>query len=543
MLTNTARYYHTIKHLKLKQIIGQLTFRFTQPSVQFNFPSALRSKLRDYIAPLTKQPQPYLPDELIFLNQKKNISGKNIWSDPNIDKLWLYNLHYFDFICDSNLSPSSVTQLLKRWIEENPAAMTCGWEPYPTSLRIVNWIKLALTSQPLSFRMLHSLSIQTRFLSKRIETHLLGNHVLANAKALLFAGLFFSGREAEQWLKKGLLLFNKQIAEQILPDGAHFELSPMYHSIILEDLLDLINLFQTYARKIPENWLVLAKKMLSWLQAMCHPDGNISFFNDAALKIAPTLAELNGYQQRLNLNWQQDLLCSSYYMPESGYCRIQQNNITLIVDAGEIGPSYQPGHGHADVLSFELSYGKKRIFVNSGTSCYKESLERIKQRSSAAHNTLVINDCNSSDVWKSFRVARRAKISEANFQETSEKIIFQAAHDGYFHPYRILHKRCWQLTDSMLIIQDDVVGRGSCNLKLFFHLHPNVHTYQENEKFILLLDENLQKIAEFHSESKVELIDSFYYPEFNCAIANKTVLIHGNLTLPYSLKTTIKFIR
>ncbi len=70
--------------------------------------------------------------------------------------------------------------------------------------------------------------------------------MLANAKALVFAGLWFEGPEADRWLETGLSIYARELPEQILDDGAHFELSPMYHAIILEDLLDLINVGRTY---------------------------------------------------------------------------------------------------------------------------------------------------------------------------------------------------------------------------------------------------------------------------------------------------------
>ena len=131
------------------------------------------------------------------------------------------------------------------------------------------------------------LALQVRWLSKKIEWHILGNHLFANAKALVFAGLFFQGREANAWLAKGLRILSNEIPEQILPDGEHFERSPMYQTIILEDLLDLINLSNAF----PDNLIVdftkdlksTATKMLNWLIAMCHQDGEISFFNDASI--------------------------------------------------------------------------------------------------------------------------------------------------------------------------------------------------------------------------------------------------------------------
>ncbi len=151
----------------------------------------------------------------------------------------------------------------------------------------------------------HSLAVQVRYLRKPLEYHLLGNHLFANAKALTFAGLFFSGAEAEEWLAKGLILLQREIAEQILPDGGHFERSPMYHSIILEDILDLINLATVYPNRIPvtqiQTWRQTAQNMLAWLSTMIHPDGGIALFNDAALGIASTPAEINAYAERLTL--------------------------------------------------------------------------------------------------------------------------------------------------------------------------------------------------------------------------------------------------
>jgi uncharacterized heparinase superfamily protein len=156
-----------------------------------------------------------------------------------------------------------------------------------------------LQGNKLSDASLKSLALQTSWLNKRIEWHILGNHLFSNAKALIFAGLFFSSKQSEIWLKKGLKIINDELKEQVLNDGGHFELSPMYHAIFLEDLLDLINISQTYPEVIQKSyvneWKQIAKNMFMWLETMTHPDGEIAFFNDAALDIAPNLDELKKY--------------------------------------------------------------------------------------------------------------------------------------------------------------------------------------------------------------------------------------------------------
>ena len=199
------------------------------------------------------------PNQFRFLNQERRIKS---WNDSGAPKLWLYNLHYFN--CTS-------ADLIRKWIDENPIGIGNGWESYPLSLRICNWIKWSLAGNPLEETALSSLALQTRYLSKEVEYHLLGNHLFANAKALIFAGAFFQGRLADAWLACGLRIMKAQLSEQVLEDGGHFERSPMYHSLILEDLLDLINLRRSI-RKFPDPRLERtagkSRQMLGWLRNM-----------------------------------------------------------------------------------------------------------------------------------------------------------------------------------------------------------------------------------------------------------------------------------
>jgi uncharacterized heparinase superfamily protein len=269
--------------------------------------------------------------------------------------------------------------LIQTWIDDNPPGQGVGWAPYPTSLRIVNWIKWQLSGQTLGPEALHSLAIQARWLRSRLEIHLLGNHLFANAKALVFAGLYFSGPDAARWLEKGLAILDQELPEQILADGGHFELSPMYHCIILEVLLDLINLHDVYADEYSANdndfagivgtrvagWRSTVLKMHRWLNTMCHPDNKISFFNDATFDVAPNPDELNAYAKRLGLQPAVESLRGVTRLPASGFTRLQNETAVVLVDAGKIGADYIPGHAHADTLSFECCLA---IFIAVSTA-------------------------------------------------------------------------------------------------------------------------------------------------------------------------------
>src|SRR5690606_25718690 len=164
------------------------------------------------------------PGRFLLLNELHDL-GETGWDDPGIERLWRYNLHYFDDL-NAEGAPDRAgwhRDLILRWIGDNPPGRGSGWEPYPLSLRMVNWIKWHLAGNELPPAALHSLAVQARWLMRRLEFHLLGNHLFANAKALVFAGCFFRGDEADAWLARGLAILRREVPEQILADGGQFE--------------------------------------------------------------------------------------------------------------------------------------------------------------------------------------------------------------------------------------------------------------------------------------------------------------------------------
>lgn len=415
------------------------------------------------------------PTHFRLLNHERALAFPDAWNDRDLDKLWLYNLHYFDdlnAIC-ADERRAWHDSLIERWIAENPPPYGNGWEPYPLSLRIVNWIKSVLAGHDFSPPAVHSLAVQVRQLRRRLELHLLGNHLFENAKALVFAGLFFSGKEASEWLSVGMRLLERQMAEQILPDGGHFELSPMYHSLILEGLLDLVNLHSAFQMQPPDAWQGAMVKMFDWLEVMCHPDGGIAFFNDAAFGVAPSLGELQSYAASLGFARERHV-AGSRLLEASGYARLEQNSAVVLADVAAIGPDYLPGHAHADSLSFELSLHGRRVLVNSGTSVYGVGAERLQQRGTAAHNTVRLDGVDSSEVWSGFRVARRARVTVERYEARSECQL-RGAHDGYrrLNGYPV-HRRSWSLSAYELEVKDVVEGGGDHLVEVFFHFHPGI---------------------------------------------------------------------
>ncbi len=472
--------FHTVRYLKPRQVYGRAVFRLSSPNPEPGPPPPRREASGNWTDPARKAQSLFGPARFRFLNAEGDLGSG--WDDPSADLLWRYNLHYFDDLNAVNAEERFHWHdaLLSRWIDDNPPGRGTGWDPYPTSLRIVNWIKWAQAGNPLSVKAVGSLAIQVRWLNRRLEHHLLGNHLFANAKALVFAGLFFGGAEAEGWLVRGAEILQREVPEQILGDGGHFELSPMYHALALEDVLDLINIGRACGDVgAPVVWRAVARQledkvgdMLNWLAAMSHPDDGIAFFNDAAMGIAPANHELRTYATRLGINAGSVPRSASVWLRQSGYVRLQKGTAVALLDVAAIGPDYLPGHAHADTLSFELSVGQSRVLVNSGTSLYGNGPERLRQRGTAAHNTVVVGGENSSEVWSGFRVARRACPRNLRVDSNGAASV-TCRHDGYRRLRgRPVHSRSWSMTDNGLRIVDVLEG-GSHSAEARFHFHPD----------------------------------------------------------------------
>lgn len=478
---HALRWFHTVRYLRPAQVYGRLWFRAYRPAPDPSPAPEIRATGGPWQPP-ARRPSPLLNgNTFCFLNERHPVESPSDWNHPTWEKLWLYNLHYFDDLNAEGAQGRTDRHraLIERWRAENPPAVGIGWEPYPLSLRLVNWIKWTLAGNALEPAWVQSLAVQARYLRRRLEYHLLGNHLFANAKALVFAGLFFRGEEARRWLEKGLALLDRELSEQILPDGGHFERSPMYHGLILEDLLDLLNLLRAYPDAgVEPAWEARLRKlsgaMREWLARMCHPDGEIALFNDAAFDIARPPAELDAYAVRLGLPVRAQASDPVCHLAETGYIRLNHGVACALLDVGRIGPDYLPGHAHADTLSFELSLFGQRVLVNSGTSRYGTSPERNRQRGTAAHNTVVVDKQDSSEVWSGFRVARRAWPGTPEIEQTQDGIEVRCTHDGYRRlPGGPVHKRRWRLGTGYLSVRDEI--EGPCTqAQARFHFHPGL---------------------------------------------------------------------
>ena len=480
-----------------------------------------------------------------FLSQSGSIKTKSDWIDLKFGALWAYNLHYLDCLTsESNFSNECKQTLLMDWIDNNKDVNSIGWDPYCLSLRLVNIIKWYSRAQISDQTIVQSAAQQAHALLAKREYHIQANHLFSNGKALVFVGAFIKGALGDKCLQAGLKILDNELTKQFFSDGGHYELSPMYHQILMWDICDLINLAHIsddmYLQARIERWSKLLIKADYWRQAMYHTNGELAFFNDCALGIAPPNYVIDSYLQKVH--------CESISSTEQ-YCDLQgtgflvvpiQKHGKLIFDAGSVGPDYQPGHAHADSLSLELSLFNSRVFVNSGTSLYGTSQLRQKQRETVSHNTVEIDGISSSQVWGGFRVAKRANVTERIIQRNENSLVLSATHNGYVKQKvagRHARKINVALESNKIEIEDNVVRNASSKAVARFYLHPDVViNFVDSSSTKLLVDENEVVVQVAGGLIKVE--DSLWFPRFGQQVSNSVLNI---VFVEDSIKTTLSW--
>ncbi len=540
-ITKLLLYFHTVKYLKSRQFVYNFIRRLssTKISVEVNDIASSNIKLKPFIKYFNKINE----SSVCFLNKTRDIESVVDWNCIDEPKLWRYNLHYFDFLLDDGASIQTKDRLIDSWIDTSHGIKEDAWEPYPISLRVVNWIKYFVTykDNPIPKSWVQSLYQQVRVLNDSIEYHILANHYLKNGKGLLFAAAYLDCPDAKKWYDKGRQILVDEAGEQILDDGGHYEKSPMYHSIVVEDYLDVLNLIQSNNMDIPQQDIAILKNTtlnaLKFFDLLVMPDGEIPLFNDSAFNIASCPDKLFEYANRvLGYVRKKELPSSSAASLESsGYFVISSSNSKCVIDCGSISPDYQPGHTHCDVLSYELAIDGQRCIVNSGLYDYEDSEERRYCRSTRAHNTVEIDGKEQSEIWGQFRVARRAKVLSASLEQEQESgYVFNGSYSPYWGvKENIVHSREVNQRDEKWIFSDEITGHGEHTVRNFIHIHPDIDCVKENDGYILV--NGIDKLAKitFSDAVNVSLEEDWYYPEFG--IKKKNIVLqlfnHGRLPI------------
>ncbi|MEY4979985.1 MAG: hypothetical protein RLZZ352_2255, partial [Pseudomonadota bacterium] len=325
-------------------------------------------------------------------------------------QMWAVKLGHMGFLCP--LLVSGDDEALKTVLEvirsfrrsvsvTDPGAFNTYWFPYGVSHRV-----LALTSgyliaaskrdlpEEFKIEILEFLRENIAFIVDNIEYELGNNHIERNLAALC---IYFShATSVPDWIRKKLNRDIRHLLDQtILADGGQIERSPMYQGLsiasqsvwaetpFLEDSLK-----QDIIQKL--------SKARYAFSVLCHPDGKVALFNDSWHHEVPVWRGSAAPTGRSLLS-------------QSGYARLATGTDVCILDAGALGPRWNPGHGHADFLSVEISLDGERLVVDPGTSRYNTGEERRRERSAAAHNGPIWKGYEPVSFLGCFKIGRMAE--------------------------------------------------------------------------------------------------------------------------------------
>lgn len=537
--------FYTVRNLKPVQIKGQIQRKFGKKRTRKKYSSACKPADVRIVIPELDEDENYLSrfavealmeNEILLLHEKHGLNEH--WKVDTASHLWNYNLHYLEFVIPLAAKYKKTGEaeyrekclaLIHSWIKASDRSED-AYEPYTISLRTVNiLISLELLGETDAEAIYDSLFEQYHYLQSHLETALLANHYFENLKALVVGSILFRDMVAYH---RYYHLFLEQIAEQILPDGLHFERSLMYHKIILEDVL------RVYTVLVSVGLTKDAKKLQSVVKAMAKAMKSLELgfertplFNDSGNNVSRELSGLLKAAERICERVHKETV-----FPAGGYYRFDYGNCAVLFDCGDIGPSYMGGHAHNDCLSFELAVDGKMLLVNSGTGQYQGE-DRAFFRSTAAHNTMMIDDREQSELWGEHRAARRLGHIEARRDD--------AALTGSFRNYQgDWFSRRLQWMGNVLNISDEVKSKGNHMLRCFFHLNPEYY-YERKEK-VVRINGGGRQLAEIvppqgsdiliHTEGKL----TGYSPDFGLRRKKQVLEIRAPFYFRKRMNTQIK---
>ncbi|MEO5991714.1 MAG: heparinase II/III-family protein, partial [Ferruginibacter sp.] len=265
-----------------------------------------------------------------------------------------------------------------------------------------------------------------------------------------------------------------------------------------------------------------AQQMLSWLKQVTFKNGDIPHFNDSTDGISFSSSWLFDYAKLLNIK---EIIIP---LGASGYRSVSRHNYECKIDFAALGATYQPGHAHADALSFILYYKNEPLFVEAGTSSYEKGLKRNYERSTSAHNTVVFKNLNQSEIWSGFRVGKRAKTTI----KLDKPYQLYAEHDGY---KKTIHEREFIFEDSFISIIDKLTNNFKEEGVFYLHVYPGIKV--RLNKYSVEIDKI--SVLEFSPEAKIELSDYEMATGFNETFKG----IQIKVIFTTILITTIKFLK
>jgi O-antigen/teichoic acid export membrane protein/uncharacterized heparinase superfamily protein len=390
----------------------------------------------------------------------------------------------------------ALIEFWQQWIRANPRSASAAWEqPFEVASRLRNWIfayflaeGAALADGQRLERLRRAMWEHARFVRSHLEWHWPNNHLLLEAKTLHEYCVCFPENGGKAWGDAARRILERTVLDQILPDGVHSELCSMYHLIVSGELFQLMLLSKRAGAPLSSEVEKRILRSVEFTRALARDDGTTAMLGDSAEDDVNLRFDFRGGEKSELLYWtdnpadpriftdRHERTASLQMFKEGGYAILRKESeghpYHLTFDCGPFSRCASPNHAHADALSFELHAHSRALIVDPGVYLpwggRREWTEYF--RSTAAHNTLVIDGREQSELSSYADVHRTARMTRVEMGELAMGKIAALCRPYWGEADGIAHRR--KISDrgeGRISIRDRVSGAGRHRLEWFFH--------------------------------------------------------------------------
>ncbi|MFB9812497.1 heparinase II/III family protein [Haloarcula sebkhae] len=442
--------------------------------------------------------------EVAFLNRtvQSDSPAHPDWYDHGADSyplLWPLKLYAFEPLRwavlgfeDPQAAPEEVVAVFDQWIWDwtdsidigRPGYLRSAWTPWAVSLRTQTLARYLAwrtggsqegVPEGLSEALVGEIYRNSLFLANHVEGDVGGNHLVENGLALLMAGLLFPDTD-ESWFCTGRSILGRTGAKQFLPDGGHYERSPMYHAIVTTRYVTACSLLAASERTVPAWLTAMTEQAVAYLRYLSPPDGRLPLYNDAVFGQSLPLIDCLGYAESVGFTADDRAVPSQSPMgAETGYYWLDTDYGRLLVDGGPVGPSHLPGHSHNDMLSILLWIGGQRVLTDTGVYDYADNERRQYARSVAGHNTVQVGETEPIEIGGKYLMGARTEPTVD--YGGSDPTLFRGHYEtAATAPASYRHDRTILASDDWWLVRDELRGADTETEPSVsrLHFHPEV---------------------------------------------------------------------
>jgi hypothetical protein len=413
------------------------------------------------------------------------------------------------------------------WDKSNPFMMGVNWKsPLEAGIRLISWAYVSFITQDLSqqretfHKFLRNTIYQHQYFIRKFysKNSSANNHLIGEMAGLYVGSVIWPWYpESASWRFFARQKLIDEIDRQVEADGVGRERATEYQMFVFEFFLLAGALGQAVGDPFPVAYWDRLNRMAAFLLAISNRVGDFPMFGDGDSGQVVSLPEITAERLRsligmgqfvegavspdlrsLLLLWGQSPReipigpvrssgQSLQQFPDGGYHvlatdRGGENEIVIVFDAGPLGLPPLNAHGHADALSFWLSYGGQEFFIDPGTFTYYSSAQwRSYFRGTSAHNTLRVDGEDQSVPGGTFLWREVADCRIKDIEDTDEFVEVRGSHDGYRRlSDPVIHTRALRLfkKSRTLVITDRLECQGIHDIELFFHFAKNCEVRQ-----------------------------------------------------------------